>query len=1417
MIKSPFKFLDSFTLADKDIFFGRDKEISELYRRVFESKILLVYGISGIGKSSLVNCGLASRFDDSDWLPVNIRRGDNIIDSLNRALNRQAMTPLRESQSVFGKLQSIYLDYFKPVFLIFDQFEELFIFGTADEKTGFVKLLKEIVASEIQCHLIFVIREEFLAGITEFEYDLPDIFSNRFRVEKMNRVNAIRAIEGPCEISHIETEQQFAGNLIERICPAGNEIDLTFLQIYLDRIFRIAVAEKHDDDRLKFSNNILDKAGNVSDLLGQFLEEQIREMDDPDAAIYILKSFVSLQGTKKQMNEQKIQDFAGTFGTIISEPVLLKYLTRFVDLRILRERDENGHFELRHDALATKIFEKISLVEKEILEVRQFVENAYGIWQKRKVLITSADLDYIAPYESRLYLPPELKGFIERSKNELIRAKQRTRSIAFAGIAVLLIIFSAFTLWALRERNKAIAESRHSKVLLLIAKAKDQSDSDPAKAIRYAQLAYKYDSTNNLVNTTLTGILTAADSRPYYSVSFSNSDNISSAVFSPDGKSVLIASADNMARLWDLAGNCVAVFSGHTEYVNDAMFSPDGNYIITASNDATAKLWDLSGRCLSTLAGHNDYVFSAVFSSDSRRIITASNDGTAKLWNLAGICLQTLSGHSGYVSSAVFSPDSKTLLTASLDGTAKLWDQSGRCMVTFSGHTSYVSSALFSADGRFILTASNDRTARLWNLTGICLATMKEHTSPVYKAVFSPDGKYILTASNDGTAKLWDLSGNCLITFTGHTSPVYSVTFSPDGKSILTGSGDNTAKLWDPGGKCLTTLMGHRSSVYSALFSPDSKYVITASNDKTARLWDLSEKCLVTFTGHTDNVYTGVFSQDGQNILTASNDKTAKLWDLSGKCLTTFSGHTDFVNDAVFFSDKKSILTASNDKTAKLWDSSGRCLVTLSGHSDFVNSAVCSPDGKKILTSSNDNTVRLWDISGRCLATLSGHTDHVISAVFAESGESILTGSMDCTAKLWDLSGKCLTTFSGHKLFVSSAVFSADGRSILTASIDGTAKFWDLSGRCLVTLIGHSDCVYSALFSPDGDKIVTASDDQTAKLWDLSGNCLVTLFGHTSYVYSAVFSPDGQNILTASNDKTAKLWDLSGRCLVTLAGHTSYVYSAGFSPDGERILTKSPDRTARLWLTPSSLNSWLNKTKIGNLLPVDKAEIDELDDFETIQLSADPAFITEYARWYLSVYDTVKAAILFEKVHLLSPGFFNKKILGDIYKKQNNVIKYREFYANEPEAIIRDDIASLQDTSGNFDYAEKSRFYSVKAELYENLLAIQPSIPNRINASEVYDDLTWYNILSKDYKTALKAISRGIELVPSLPEHYSLLPFCLLLTGQFENARAVFMEYRYKPLLDSTYGETYIDDIAELEKAGITHPDLERVKELLTK
>jgi uncharacterized membrane protein len=461
--------------------------------------MLLVYGISGTGKSSLINCGLAARFDESDWLPVNVRRGSNIIESLDNSINKQALTPYKADQPVTERLKSLYLDHFKPVFLVFDQFEELFIFGSHEEKTDFIKLLKEIVESKVQCRIILVIREEFLAGITEFEFDLPEIFTNRFRVEKMKRANALHAIEGPCRVHGIEIEPGFSEELIDKLCPASNEIELTYLQIFLDRIFGIAINETGDTERVKFSKEFLDKAGSVSDLLGQFLEEQIREMDEPDNVTAILKSFVSVQGTKRQMTEKEILDSVMALGTNITEPVLVKYLNRFVDLRLIRERDEAGHYELRHDSLASKIYEKFTALEKDIIEVRQFIENAYSVYERRGKLLTTDDLKYIAPYEDKFYLSKPSEAFINKSKDEITRTRRRRRTIVSIAAIGLIIILSGFTIWAMNERKKAVKEREIAEVQKENAiSANDKATKAEAEALKEKNRALENEKTSIL-------------------------------------------------------------------------------------------------------------------------------------------------------------------------------------------------------------------------------------------------------------------------------------------------------------------------------------------------------------------------------------------------------------------------------------------------------------------------------------------------------------------------------------------------------------------------------------------------------------------------------------------------------------------------------------------------------------------------------------------------------------------------------------------------------------------------------------------------------------------------------------------------------------------------------------------------------
>jgi hypothetical protein len=137
----------------------------------------------------------------------------------------------------------LYLDHYKPVFFIFDQFEELFIFGDKEERKSFVHIVKSLIESDLQCRLIFVMREEYMAGVTEFERYIPTFFTNRVRIEKMSHINALEAIKEPCKVFNISLEEGFAETLLEKLSPGSADVELTYLQVFLDKIHRLAGAD----------------------------------------------------------------------------------------------------------------------------------------------------------------------------------------------------------------------------------------------------------------------------------------------------------------------------------------------------------------------------------------------------------------------------------------------------------------------------------------------------------------------------------------------------------------------------------------------------------------------------------------------------------------------------------------------------------------------------------------------------------------------------------------------------------------------------------------------------------------------------------------------------------------------------------------------------------------------------------------------------------------------------------------------------------------------------------------------------------------------------------------------------------------------------------------------------------------------
>ena len=465
MKKYPLKFLDSYTKADTDIFFGRNEEVDALYEMIFQTDILLLYGASGTGKTSLIQCGLASRFESHDWLDLYIRRGADINESLKNTLNTAGGTveedtdwldmDLEETEVVVEKpltdlqrqFKTIYLNAFRPIYLIFDQFEELYILGNKAEQQQFVENVKAILALEQPVKMIFSIREEYLGYLYDFERDVPQLLKKKLRVEPMNITKVQEVIEGTTtfEDSKITVKKGELSTFTEIVFEklqgkdeAGNTkkritIDLPYLQVFLDKIYLEITKDNTRTAEAEFSLAALENIGEIDDVLRAFLEEQVVAITQQlrpkhltlkaEHIWKILSPFVTLDGTKEPISTEVISDKVKNTVENSQTDLTAAIIESLVKSKIIRYLETNETYEIAHDSLAAKIADKRSDEEIALLEVKRLIKSQAALKADAQELFTEKQLNFIEPYLTKLTLETAEKTLIEKSRAAIVAAK----------------------------------------------------------------------------------------------------------------------------------------------------------------------------------------------------------------------------------------------------------------------------------------------------------------------------------------------------------------------------------------------------------------------------------------------------------------------------------------------------------------------------------------------------------------------------------------------------------------------------------------------------------------------------------------------------------------------------------------------------------------------------------------------------------------------------------------------------------------------------------------------------------------------------------------------------------------------------------------------------------------------------------
>lgn len=341
--------------------YGRDKETEELSNIIISSFHSIVYGKSGIGKTSLLKAGVFPVLRYEDFFPIYIRlehdsaQDDGIksyLEQIENAINNpvQGVCINRNIDAEdINSLSDIFESYsitttrgieLIPVF-IFDQFEEIFTLNEKQNKnniTEFFRNLSDILNDntiERNYRIVFCFREDYLYYIERYSETIPAFKRNRYSLQDLTRSEAQEVITKPQKNF---VDSACADEILHNLSnESTDQVNATILSLYMSRLYEI-VAES---GKTSVTSDIIHQFG--ENIIESFYFDSIKSVSEKSVA-YLEDRLLTGEGFRHHV----------TYNDAISSGVKPAEIGTLINSRVLTKDSRNGHeyIEFSHDVIA---------------------------------------------------------------------------------------------------------------------------------------------------------------------------------------------------------------------------------------------------------------------------------------------------------------------------------------------------------------------------------------------------------------------------------------------------------------------------------------------------------------------------------------------------------------------------------------------------------------------------------------------------------------------------------------------------------------------------------------------------------------------------------------------------------------------------------------------------------------------------------------------------------------------------------------------------------------------------------------------------------------------------------------------------------------------------------------------------------